>query len=44
MATKPDYWDAEGGGTIEYLDSGYLLVMATLEMQRAVDRALLRLR
>lgn len=40
MSTEPDYWDTEGGGTIEYVDSGYLLVMATPAMQRAVARAL----
>lgn len=31
------YWDAEGGGTMEYADAGYLLVFANPEMQRTVE-------
>lgn len=34
------YWDAEGGGTMEFVDSGYLLVFANPEMQARVERFL----
>ena len=44
MATDMDYWDSETGGSLEYVDSGYLLVLATPKMHRAVDRALSGLR
>jgi len=39
-ATIPDYWDTEGGGSIEFIDSGYLLVVATPEMQTEVAHVL----
>lgn len=42
--TAPDYWDAEGGGSIEATDSGYLIVRASPEMQRQVARFLDALR
>ncbi|MCA8942753.1 MAG: hypothetical protein KDB80_09370, partial [Planctomycetes bacterium] len=35
-ATNPTYWDAEGGGTIDQTETGYLLVVANAEMQEAV--------
>jgi type II secretory pathway component GspD/PulD (secretin) len=34
------YWDAEGGGTMEYVESGYLLVFANPTMQQRVERFL----
>ncbi len=34
------YWEAEGGGQMEYVDSGYLLVYANPEMQRRVEKLL----
>ena len=34
------YWDAEGGGTMEYVDSGYLLVFANPDMQKRVEKFL----
>lgn len=40
LATDPGYWDSEGGGTIEFVDAGYLLVMAAPAMQRSVARVL----
>ena len=44
MSTAADYWDTEGGGTIEFVESGYLLVNANAAMQREVARVLARLR
>ncbi len=44
MSTDMEYWDAEGGGTMEYVDSGYLLVHATPAMQRSVTKVLNGLR
>lgn len=35
-ATDPTYWDTEGGGTMEYVDGGYLIVMANPAMQRRI--------
>jgi general secretion pathway protein D len=34
------YWDAEGGGTMDYVDSGHLIVIANSEMQGRVERFL----
>ncbi len=34
------YWDQEGGGTMEYLETGYLKVLANPDMQRRVDKFL----
>ena len=39
-ATDPTYWDAEGGGTIDQTETGYLLVVANPEMQERVRKAL----
>ncbi len=39
-ATDPTYWDAEGGGTIDQTETGYLLVVANPEMQERVRSAL----
>jgi general secretion pathway protein D len=35
-ATNPGYWDTEGGGTMEYVDGGHLIVTANPEMQHRV--------
>lgn len=40
LATGSGYWDTEGGGKIDIMDSGYLLVDANPEMQRRVTRFL----
>jgi hypothetical protein len=40
LATDPGYWDRDGGGTIEYADGGYLIVVANAAMQRCVARTL----
>lgn len=39
-ATDPLYWDAEGGGTIDQTEQGYLIVVANPKMQAAVSGAL----
>ena len=39
-ATDPEYWDREGGGTIDYSDGGYLIVTASPEMHRRIGRCL----
>lgn len=43
-ATGSGYWDAEGGGKIDIMESGYLLVTANPEMQDRVRRFLEELR
>ncbi|MEZ5962667.1 MAG: hypothetical protein R3F56_02360 [Planctomycetota bacterium] len=43
-ATGAGYWDAEGGGKIDVMESGYLLVTANPEMQDRVKRFLEELR
>jgi len=43
-ATGAGYWDAEGGGKIDVMESGYLLVTANPEMQERVARFLEELR
>lgn len=40
MATDPDYWDSEGGGTIEITESGLMLVTANAAMQSCLSRFL----
>ncbi len=39
-ATGAKYWEGEGGGTIEYVDAGYLIVKANPLMHRRVDQML----
>ncbi len=39
-ATDPNYWDSEGGGSIDQAESGYLLVTANPDMQARVDKIL----
>ena len=44
LATDPAYWDAEDGGAMDYVESGYLLVTASPSMQRRVARVLSNMR
>ncbi len=39
-ATDPEYWDSEGGGSIEATESGYLIVKASPEMHAKLGGAL----
>ncbi|MBI5849522.1 MAG: hypothetical protein HZB39_00560 [Planctomycetes bacterium] len=43
-ATDPTYWDAEGGGKVDQVETGYLIITANGEMHRRVDAILNNLR
>ena len=39
-ATDPEYWDGDSGASIEYIDTGYLVINASREMHIRVARFL----
>lgn len=43
-ATDPTYWDAEGGGKVDQVETGYLIITANGDMHRRVDGILTDLR